>query len=105
MFSSSCCFLAVMWKPCETVSVSETFMLMSLVLRWCFNEANVNVIDVVLRCEYDPSSFIFKCDYFPSINSAGTRKQSETRMRPQQWGVMGNNTGAKMVQLARQFMS
>ncbi len=70
------------------------------------------MIYVVQRGEYDPTSFIFKCDYFPSINSGGMRKQSESteldqsvRKQPQQWGVMGNNIGAKMVQLACQFMS
>lgn len=67
---------------------------------------------MVRRVEYDPTSFIFKCDLFPSINSGGMRKQPESEeldqrvgKQPQQWGVMGNNVVAKMDQLACQFMS
>lgn len=63
-----------------------------------FIEANVNVIYVPLHTEYDPTSFIFKWDYFPSINSAGMRKHwrcegldMSVRKRLQHWGFMGNH--------------
>lgn len=37
------------------------------------------MIYVVQRSEYDPTSFVFKCDYFPSINFRGMREQSKSK--------------------------
>lgn len=44
---------------------------------------------MVQRSEYDPTSFIFKCDYFPSINFGGMRKQSESKELD--WGFSGGS--------------
>ena len=60
-------------------TVNQTLMIMWFPWRKCFSEANVNVIYVVQRSEYDPTSFVFKCDYFPSINFGGMREQSKSK--------------------------